>query len=89
MIDLNAINIIIGDTFFGGDAGLASMMMFIGVMMIVFALFARDNLMVAFILMLPITVMFNAMTSLPDSLTILIVVVAIIGLAVTVKDKVI
>lgn len=89
MIDLNAITIIIGDTFFGGDAGLASMMMFIGVMMIVFALFARDNLMVAFILMLPITVMFNAMTSLPDSLTILIVVVAIIGLAVTVKDKVI
>lgn len=89
MIGLDAFTSVLADLFFAGDLGLASMCIFIGVMMIIFTLFGKDNLMVAFAIMLPVTVMFNAMSSLPDSLTILMVVVAVVGLAVTVKDKVI
>lgn len=89
MIGLDAFTSVLADLFFSGDLGLASMCIFIGVMMIIFTLFGKDNLMVAFAIMLPVTVMFNAMSSLPDSLTILMVVVAVVGLAVTVKDKVI
>ena len=89
MINLNEFITLFGDTFFGGDSGIASMVVFIGVMMVIFGLFGKENLMVAFMIMLPVTVVFNALATLPDSLTILMVVVAIVGLAVTVKDKVI
>lgn len=89
MIGLDGIIMVIADVFFAGDTGLASMAVYIVVMMAVFALFAKENLMVAFVLMLPITVMFNALATLPDALTLLLVIVSIVGLVATVKDKVI
>lgn len=89
MIGLDGITTVLADLFFSGDTGIAAMAIYVVVMMIVFALFAKENLMIAFVLMLPITVIFNAMSTLPDSITILLVVVAIIGLVSTVKDKVV
>lgn len=89
MIGLDGLISILADTFFAGDIGLASMMVYLGTLMVIFALFAKENLMIAFILMLPITVMFNAMATLPDALTIMMIIIAIVGLMVAIKDKVI
>lgn len=89
MIGLDGIITVLADVFFNGDTTISSMAVYVGVMMVVFALFGKDTLMIPFALMLPITVIFNAMAVLPDALTILMVVIAIVGLVATMKDKVI
>lgn len=87
MIGLDGFVVILADTFFNGDTGISSMVLFVGVMMFVFALFGRTSLMIPFVLMLPITVIFNALATLPDSLTILLIIVSIVGLISVVKSK--
>lgn len=89
MIGLDGLISILADTFFAGDIGLASMMVYLGTLMVIFALFAKENLMIAFILMLPITVMFNTMATLPDALTIMMIIIALVGLMIAIKDKVV
>lgn len=61
--------------------GIAGIVMFAVCLMVVFVLFAKNNLMVAFALIFPITFIFTTMGILPETFAILMAVVAIIGLA--------
>ncbi len=70
-----------------GDIGIAGMVMFCCVMMAVFAIFGMDNLMGAFILMIPLTLIFTTLRILPESMAILLIIVAVLGLATTAKDR--
>ena len=69
--------------------GIAGMVIFAVVMMIVFAIFGKDNLLLSFVMMLPVTLIFSALKILPDSMAILLIIVAVAGLASTYKDKIV
>lgn len=87
MISINDFQELIADAFFMGDIGIAGMVMFCCVMMAVFAIFGMENLMGAFILMIPLTLVFTTLRILPESMAILLIIVAILGLATTAKDR--
>ena len=89
MINLTDMQGIIADAFFNGDTGIAGMVIFAVVMMIVFAIFGKDNIMLSFVMMLPVTLIFSALKILPDSMAILLIIVAVAGLASAYKDKIV
>ena len=89
MISLGDLQGLIADSFFAGDTGIAGMVIFAVVMAIVFAIFGTERMTGSFIVMLPLTLIFSAMKILPDSMAILLVIVAIVGLAGSYKDKII
>lgn len=88
MISLNDLQSLIAESFFMGDVGIAGIVMFCGVMMAIFAIFGIQNLTGAFILMIPITLVFTTLNILPEAMTILLIIVAVMGIAVTAKDRV-
>lgn len=87
MISLTDFQELIAESFFMGDVGIAGMAMFCCVMMAIFAIFGMNNLMGAFILMIPLTLIFTSLTILPETMAILLIIVAVLGLAVTAKDN--
>lgn len=89
MIDITTLMGLIADSFFAGDTGIAGMVMFSIVMMVVFAMFMKKSLVVPFAMMLPITLIFTALKILPETMTILLIIVSVVGLAVTAKDQII
>jgi len=89
MINLTQLQGIIADAFFGGDVGIAGMVIFAVVMMVIFAIFGTEHIMLSFVMMLPITLIFSALKILPDSMAILLIIVAVAGLASTYKDKIV
>lgn len=88
MIDVTTLIGLIADSFFAGDTGIAGMVMFSIVMMVVFAMFMKKSLVVPFAMMLPITLVFTALKILPETMTILLIIVSVVGLAVTAKDQI-
>lgn len=89
MITLEQLTDIIGESFFNGDSGIAGMVVFTAVMLVFFAIFGKKSLIVPFALMLPITLIFTTLRIIPEALTILLIIVSVMGLAVTAKDKVV
>lgn len=85
---LQDIQYIIAQNFFGGDTGIAGIVMYATVMAVVFILFAQKNLAICFALMLPTSFVFTTMSILPESMTILLIIIAIIGLAKELRDTV-
>jgi len=88
LIDVTTLMGLIADSFFAGDTGIAGMVMFSIVMMVVFAMFMKKSLVVPFAMMLPITLIFTALKILPETMTILLIIVSVVGLAVTAKDQI-
>ena len=88
MITINEFTDIIGDAFFSGDSTIAGMVVFSAVMLALFAIFGRKSLLVPFALMLPVTLIFTSLSVIPESLTILLIIVSVMGLAIAARDKV-
>lgn len=86
MITLNQLVEILGDGFFNGDASIAGMVVFAAIMAVVFTLFAKKGFLAPFALMLPLALIFTSLRILPETLSILLVVVAVVGLAHEAKD---
>ena len=87
MINLTDMQGIIADAFFNGDTGIAGMVIFAVVMMIIFAIFGTDHIMLSFVMMLPITLIFSALKILPDSMAILLIIVAVSCIAANAQEK--
>ena len=87
MISLNEFTEILGESFFNGDTAIAGMVVFSGVMLLLFGIFGKKSLIVPFALMLPVTLVFTTLKVIPESLTILLVIVSVMGLAITARDR--
>ena len=87
MMDFTDIQTVIADTWFGGAVDMAGLVMFIAIMLVVFSL-AKHSLYVGFIIMLPVTLMFASMGILSSEFTIILVIVAVLGLATSVRRTV-
>lgn len=86
--NLNDLQTIIAQSFFNGSLELAGMALFAAVIAFVFIALGRKSLTVPLVVMLPVTLIFTTMGVLPETLTILVLIVVVLGLAVTAKERV-
>lgn len=85
-MSLSEIQRALGDAMFSGDASLAGMAIFAGIMMVLFAAFAKKNILVPFAALLPLSVMFSTMNILPSALAILLALVSVLVIAAKAKE---
>lgn len=76
----------LGDEMFGGDYSLAGIAIFSMIILVVFAAFAKKNIMVPFVVMLCLAVMFTSMGLVPTSLAILLALVSVLVIAAKAKE---
>ena len=79
MIDFNQLLELIGNTFFGGNAEIAGIVVYSILIMVVLAITKRAF--VTLVVSLPITFVFAQLGFLPAEMTILLIIVAVIGMA--------
>ena len=87
MITLNELQEVIAEEFLDGDVGIAGMCIFCAVMGFIFLIFGKRSLTVPFAIMLPVTLIFTSLNVLPESLTILLVIVSVLGLGMAAREK--
>lgn len=75
---------IVANGFFGGDTEFCGLVIFSVIMVIVFVLTKRA--IVGFIVMLPLTLAFKYLNALPDALMIILIVVSVLGIAITSRN---
>lgn len=89
MIDLTDIVNMLANSFFGGNVTIAGILTFTTVLAVVFVIFR--SLMVSLIVSMPLTLVFNQLGVISQDMMILLIIVAVLGLAMTsrsaFKDK--
>lgn len=81
MIGLADLQRIIADGFLNGDMMIAGLIMFSTVLAILFIIF-KANVFTALLMSLPVTLVFSLMGVLSGDMTILMIIVAVLGLAI-------
>lgn len=81
MMDLSDFQTLIAQSFLGGSETAAGLIIFSAVMVAVLALVKRPFL--ALVVMLPVTILFNVLGIIATDLTVILVIVVVLGLAVT------
>ena len=71
----------LADAFFGGDVSIAGAVIFTAMIALIFALFGRKNIIVPFMIMLPMTMIGTLLGLIPTSLAILFALVSVIIIA--------
>lgn len=87
MIGLQEIQILIADAFCNGNVEVAGVIMFASVLLVVFGLF-RTSHFGAFAVMIPCTLVFSLLGVLSSTATVVMIVIAVLGLGVTAKNTV-
>lgn len=82
MIALQDFQILLSETLLGGNSEIAGLLIYIGIMAMVFVALNKKTF-AAFALMIPITFVFTTMGILTDTLTVLLIMVALLGLGLT------
>lgn len=85
-INLADIQRALADAMFSGDTSLAGMAIFSGIMVVMFAAFAKKNILVPFAAMLPLSVMFSSMNILPSALAILLSLISVVVIATKARE---
>ena len=83
MISLQDFEEILAQEFFEGNVAIAGIVLYMAVMTVVVVFFAQKNLILAFALMLPITLILGA---LPEAFTLIMMIVFLIGVGMKFKD---
>lgn len=84
MMDFNTLIQLIGEQFFNGDVTLAGMAVFSLVIMVVLAL--TKKAFVTMVVALPLAFIFNQLGVLSSDLMILLIIVAVLGMAMTSRN---
>lgn len=79
MITLEQIQLIVADSFLGGNLSIAGMAIFFIVMLAVFVLIKDKQS--AMILMIPLTLIFSVLGILDTNLTVILIVIAVVSVA--------
>lgn len=88
MIGLQDIQTILADEFCGGNFEVAGIIIFAFVMMVVFSMF-HSSLFGAFAVMIPCTLIFTTLGVLSTTATIVMIIVAVLGLGVIARRSVV
>lgn len=84
MMDITELLQIMGDTFFGGNAELAGVVVYSILIMVVLALTRKAF--ITLVVSLPITFVFSELKIIPTELMILLIIVAVLGMAYTSRN---
>lgn len=87
MISLQDIQDILAQEFFEGNTSIAGIVLYMAVMTLIVVFFAHKNLILAFGLMLPVTLIFTMLGVLPETFTLLMMIVFIIGVGMKFKGS--
>lgn len=79
MIDFQDFQIILSETLLGGNTEIAGILIYIAAMALVFVILNKKTF-AAFAIMIPVTFIFTTMGILTESMTILLIIVALLGL---------
>ena len=85
MIDLQDFQIILSETLLGGNSEIAGILIYIAIMALVFVILNKKTF-AAFALMIPVTFVFTTMGILTDEITVLLILVALLGLGLTSRN---
>lgn len=77
---------IVADSLFGGNVTLCGLIIYAIVLALAFT-FSKGNTIVGFVVMLPLTLVFAMMNVIPTSLTIILIVVAVLGLSISARKS--
>ena len=77
---------LLGDSLFGGNTEIAGLLMYGALLAAIFALAGRKNLIVSLLLAIVATSAFATLGIISSNLTMLLIVIAVLGLAISVKD---
>lgn len=88
MITIQELPQLIAQTFTDGDLTIAGLILFCAAMGFIFMIFGRRSLTIPFVLMLPVTLIFTTLSIIPETLTILLIIVSVLALAMVARDKV-
>lgn len=80
-LNLNDINSILADTFFNGDTTVMGIIIYTVVLAILFGM--KRNVFQSLLLSLPMTLVFSFLGILSTDMTILLIIVTVLGLAIT------
>lgn len=86
MLQASQLQTAIAEMVFNGDTAIAGLMMFFFVMVIVFAM--SKNIFHSLLLGLPLILVFSAMGILGGDMTIILIIVVVLGLAVTARNSI-
>lgn len=85
MLSLNEIQDLLADSFFSGSAEIAGLVMFSAVLLLLAAFTAKKNLLMFFLITLPVILIFSTLGVLSQNMTVLMLLIAVIGLAMTAR----
>lgn len=77
---------LLGDSLFGGNTEIAGLLMYGALLAAIFALAGRKNLIVSLLLAIVATLALATLGIISSNLTMLLIVIAVLGLAISVKD---
>lgn len=84
MISLNDFTSILANSFFDGSMMVAGLVIFAAVMLVIFALVR--SLKTVLIMMMPVTLIFSVLGIISTDMMILLIIVAVLGLATAARD---
>lgn len=84
MMDITELLDVIGNTFFGGNSELAGVVVYSILIMVVLAITRRAF--ITLVVSLPITFVFSELKIIPTELMILLIIVAVLGMAYTSRN---
>lgn len=84
MIDLAQFQELLANSLFGGDMGIAGIVIYVTVLAVVFVIFKKDYH-IGIIIMIPVTLVFSLLGVVPSEATLLMIVIAVLILAMGAK----
>lgn len=84
MIDLAQFQELLANSLFGGDMGIAGIVIYVTVLAVIFVIFKKDYH-IGIIIMIPVTLVFSLLSIVPSEATLLMIVIAVLVLAMGAK----
>ena len=81
MLTISMLQSVLANTFFDGVASYAGLAMFVGVLAVIMAI--TKSTFKALVMVLPVTILFSGLGVLSTDLTIILVIIIVLGLALT------
>lgn len=85
MLQINDIQSILADVLFAGNTIIAGLVMFVAVLAIIFTI--SKNLLASFLMALPVILIFSTLGIISGDMMILLIIITVLGLAITAKSS--
>lgn len=85
MLQITDIQTMLAENFFAGNTVIAGLVIFVAVLMVIFSI--SKNLLASFLIALPVILIFSTLGIISGDMMILLIIVTVLGLAITAKSS--